>query len=75
MITNHLHSAAYLLSSVCADSAREALADLDVAGILTFQLKRAPDAERRHIILEILGSLGESGKMGRRLQYRRRGNL
>uniref|UniRef100_A0AAQ4R4L2 Si:dkey-191g9.5 n=1 Tax=Gasterosteus aculeatus aculeatus TaxID=481459 RepID=A0AAQ4R4L2_GASAC len=42
------------------DSARDALTDLDVAGILTIQLKRAPDAERRHIILEILGSLGES---------------
>lgn len=45
-----------------ADSAREALAELDVADVLTFQLKRAPDAERRHVILEILGSLGESGK-------------
>ncbi|KAM4615183.1 rap1 GTPase-GDP dissociation stimulator 1-B [Polymixia lowei] len=42
------------------DSAREALADVDIAEVLTFQLKRAPDAERRHIILEILGSLGES---------------
>ncbi|XP_034408252.1 rap1 GTPase-GDP dissociation stimulator 1, partial [Cyclopterus lumpus] len=49
------------------DSAREALADLDVAGILTFQLKRAPDAERRHIILEILGSLGESDTL--KLQF------
>lgn len=47
---------------VSADSAREALVDLDVADVLTFQLKRAPDAERRHVILEILGSLGESGK-------------
>ncbi|XP_056148186.1 rap1 GTPase-GDP dissociation stimulator 1 [Lampris incognitus] len=42
------------------DSARDALADLGVAEILIFQLKRAPDAERRHVILEILGSLGES---------------
>lgn len=47
---------------MCSDSAREALADLDVADVLTFQLKEAPDAERRHVILEILGSLGESGK-------------
>lgn len=45
-----------------ADSAREALAQLDVADVLIFQLKQAPDAERRHVILEILGSLGESGK-------------
>lgn len=42
------------------DSAREALFSLEVANVLTFQLKRSPDAERRHIILEILGSLGES---------------
>uniref|UniRef100_A0A4W6ERX1 Si:dkey-191g9.5 n=1 Tax=Lates calcarifer TaxID=8187 RepID=A0A4W6ERX1_LATCA len=42
------------------DSAREALTELDVADVLTFQLKRAPDAERRHVILEILGALGES---------------
>lgn len=34
----------------------------DVADTLILQLKRAPDAERRHVILEILGSLGESGK-------------
>lgn len=47
---------------MCADSAREALADVDVADVLTFQLKRAPDAERRHVILEILGALGESGE-------------
>lgn len=47
---------------VFADSAREALAELDVADTLITQLKRAPDAERRHVILEILGSLGESGK-------------
>ncbi|XP_059215819.1 rap1 GTPase-GDP dissociation stimulator 1-B isoform X2 [Centropristis striata] len=39
------------------DSAREALAALDVADVLTFQLRRAPDGERRHVILEILGSL------------------
>ncbi|KAA8579036.1 hypothetical protein FQN60_010636 [Etheostoma spectabile] len=49
------------------DSAREALAELDVAGVLTFQLKRAPDAERRHVILEILGSLGESDTL--KLQF------
>ncbi|XP_037321785.2 rap1 GTPase-GDP dissociation stimulator 1 [Pungitius pungitius] len=49
------------------DSARDALTDLDVAGILTVQLKRAPDAERRHIILEILGSLGESDTL--KLQF------
>ncbi|XP_076021284.1 rap1 GTPase-GDP dissociation stimulator 1-B [Genypterus blacodes] len=49
------------------DSAREALADLDVADVLTFQLKRAPDAERRHVILEILGSLGESDTL--KLQF------
>ncbi|KAJ0004638.1 hypothetical protein NQD34_010852 [Periophthalmus magnuspinnatus] len=42
------------------DSARAALATLDVANVLTSQLKRSPDAERRHVILEILGSLGES---------------
>ncbi|XP_078016777.1 rap1 GTPase-GDP dissociation stimulator 1 isoform X2 [Epinephelus lanceolatus] len=42
------------------DSARDALAEQDVADVLTFQLKRASDAERRHVILEILGSLGES---------------
>ncbi|XP_053731217.1 rap1 GTPase-GDP dissociation stimulator 1-B [Synchiropus splendidus] len=42
------------------DSAREALTELDVAEVLTFQLNRAPDSERRHVILEILGSLGES---------------
>ncbi|XP_035255439.1 rap1 GTPase-GDP dissociation stimulator 1 isoform X4 [Anguilla anguilla] len=42
------------------DSAREALAEVGVAEALTAQLRRAPDAERRHIILEVLGSLGES---------------
>lgn len=47
---------------VCLDAAREALADVGVAEVLTYQLKRAPDAERRHLILEVLGSLGESGK-------------
>ena len=51
-----------------ADSAREALAELGVAEVLTFQLKRAPDGERRHVILEILGALGESGKSSRLLQ-------
>ncbi|XP_037637406.1 rap1 GTPase-GDP dissociation stimulator 1 isoform X4 [Sebastes umbrosus] len=49
------------------DSARDALAELDVAAVLTFQLKRAPDAERRHVILEILGSLGESDTL--KLQF------
>ncbi|KAF7647132.1 hypothetical protein LDENG_00177120 [Lucifuga dentata] len=49
------------------DSARDALADLDVADVLTFQLKRAPDAERRHVILEILSSLGESDTL--KLQF------
>lgn len=49
------------------DSAREALAELDVADVLTFQLKRAPDAERRHVILEILGALGESDAL--KLQF------
>ncbi|XP_061083341.1 rap1 GTPase-GDP dissociation stimulator 1 isoform X2 [Conger conger] len=42
------------------DSAREALAEVGVAEALTTQLRRAPDAERRHVILEVLGSLGES---------------
>lgn len=45
-----------------SDSARDALTEQGVADVLTFQLKRAPDAERRHVILEILGSLGENGK-------------
>ncbi|XP_037537065.1 rap1 GTPase-GDP dissociation stimulator 1 [Nematolebias whitei] len=49
------------------DSAREALADQDVADTLITQLKRAPDAERRHVILEILGSLGESDAL--KLQF------
>ncbi|KAM3605996.1 uncharacterized protein V6R79_008771 [Siganus canaliculatus] len=49
------------------DSALEALAEQDIADTLTFQLKRAPDAERRHIILEILGSLGESDAL--KLQF------
>lgn len=43
------------------DTAREALSEVGVSDILTVQLKRAPDAERRHLILEVLGSLGESG--------------
>ncbi|KAG7272454.1 hypothetical protein CRUP_031381 [Coryphaenoides rupestris] len=42
------------------DSAREALAELHVSEVLIFQLRRAPDAERSHIILEVLSSLGES---------------
>jgi len=46
------------------DSAREALAELRVSEVLIFQLRRAPDAERSHIILEILSSLGESGEEG-----------
>uniref|UniRef100_A0A3Q2FQH3 Si:dkey-191g9.5 n=1 Tax=Cyprinodon variegatus TaxID=28743 RepID=A0A3Q2FQH3_CYPVA len=49
------------------DSARQALVDQDVADTLIFQLKRAPDAERRHVILEILGSLGESDAL--KLQF------
>lgn len=48
--------------SLCLDAAREALAEVGVAEVLTYQLKRAPDAERRHLILEVLGSLGESGE-------------
>uniref|UniRef100_A0A3Q2YSH5 Si:dkey-191g9.5 n=1 Tax=Hippocampus comes TaxID=109280 RepID=A0A3Q2YSH5_HIPCM len=42
------------------DSARTSLIEVDVGDILLFQLKRAPDAERQHIILEILGSLAEN---------------
>ncbi|XP_029926069.1 rap1 GTPase-GDP dissociation stimulator 1 isoform X2 [Myripristis murdjan] len=49
------------------DSTREALTDQGVAEVLTFQLKRAPDAERRHVILEVLGSLGESDTL--KLQF------
>uniref|UniRef100_A0A4W4EAE9 Uncharacterized protein n=1 Tax=Electrophorus electricus TaxID=8005 RepID=A0A4W4EAE9_ELEEL len=49
------------------DVAREALAEVAVADVLTVQLKRAPDAERRHLILEVLGSLGESD--GLKLQF------
>lgn len=47
-----------------ADTTREALVEVGVAEVLTAQLKLATDAERRHIILEILGSLGESGTSG-----------
>lgn len=47
-----------------AESSREALTEAAVADVLMLQLKRAADAERRHVILEILGSLGESGKTG-----------
>ncbi|XP_076831481.1 rap1 GTPase-GDP dissociation stimulator 1-B isoform X2 [Brachyhypopomus gauderio] len=50
-----------------ADMAREALAEVGVANVLTAQLKRAPDAERRHLILEVLGNLGESD--GLKLQF------
>uniref|UniRef100_A0A672GVF5 Si:dkey-191g9.5 n=1 Tax=Salarias fasciatus TaxID=181472 RepID=A0A672GVF5_SALFA len=42
------------------DSTREALVGIDFTEVLTIQLKRAPNAERRHIILEILGSVGEN---------------
>ncbi|XP_032409585.1 rap1 GTPase-GDP dissociation stimulator 1 isoform X2 [Xiphophorus hellerii] len=49
------------------DCAREALVEQDVANTLILQLKRAPDAERRHVILEILGSLGESDAL--KLQF------
>lgn len=49
------------------DSARDALAQQDIAEVLIFQLKRAPDAERRHVILEILASLGESDSL--KLQF------
>lgn len=47
-----------------ADSSREALTEEAIADVLMLQLKRAADAERRHVILEILGSLSESGKTG-----------
>lgn len=47
-----------------ADSSRKALAEVAVADVLKVQLKQAADAERRHIILEILGSLAESGETG-----------
>lgn len=49
------------------ESAREALTEQDVADVLIFQLKRSPDAERRHVVLEILGSLGESDTL--KLQF------
>ncbi|KAM9726422.1 rap1 GTPase-GDP dissociation stimulator 1-B [Menidia menidia] len=49
------------------DCAREALAELNVADVLISQLKRAPDAERRHVILEILSALGESDTL--KLQF------
>ncbi|XP_036402625.1 rap1 GTPase-GDP dissociation stimulator 1 [Megalops cyprinoides] len=49
------------------DSAREALVEVSVAEALTTQLRRAPDAERRHVILEVLGSLGESDAL--KLQF------
>ncbi|XP_034148822.1 rap1 GTPase-GDP dissociation stimulator 1 isoform X2 [Esox lucius] len=49
------------------DTAREALVEVAVAEVLTAQLKRAPDAERRHLILEVLGSLGESDML--KLQF------
>ncbi|KAL0964416.1 hypothetical protein UPYG_G00323560 [Umbra pygmaea] len=49
------------------DTAREALVEVGVADVLTTQLKRAPDAERRHLILEVLGSLGENDML--KLQF------
>ncbi|XP_048858775.1 rap1 GTPase-GDP dissociation stimulator 1 isoform X2 [Brienomyrus brachyistius] len=49
------------------ESAREALAEVGVAEALTCQLHRAADAERRHIVLEVLGSLGESDML--KLQF------
>ncbi|KAK1164457.1 rap1 GTPase-GDP dissociation stimulator 1-like isoform X1 [Acipenser oxyrinchus oxyrinchus] len=49
------------------DSAREALIKMHVAEVLTVQLRRAPNAERRHIILEVLGALGESDSL--KLQF------
>ncbi|MGH0164920.1 UNVERIFIED_CONTAM: hypothetical protein FKN15_076900 [Acipenser sinensis] len=49
------------------DSAREALIKMHVAEVLTVQLRRAPNAERRHIILEVLGELGESDSL--KLQF------
>ncbi|XP_077350760.1 rap1 GTPase-GDP dissociation stimulator 1-A isoform X4 [Festucalex cinctus] len=50
------------IGRICFDnhSAREALIEVDVGDVLIFQLKRAPDAERQHAILEILGSLAEN---------------
>ncbi|KAI2657760.1 Rap1 GTPase-GDP dissociation stimulator 1-B [Labeo rohita] len=44
-----------------------ALCNLADVEVLTYQLKRAPDAERRHLILEVLGSLGESDAL--KLQF------
>ncbi|KAL7889755.1 hypothetical protein AOLI_G00020130 [Acnodon oligacanthus] len=49
------------------DAAKDALTEVGVAEVLTTQLKRAPDAERRHLILEVLGSLGESDAL--KLQF------
>ncbi|XP_041124639.1 rap1 GTPase-GDP dissociation stimulator 1 isoform X2 [Polyodon spathula] len=49
------------------DSAREALINMHVAEVLTVQLRRAPNAERRHVILEVLGALGESDSL--KLQF------
>lgn len=49
------------------DSAREALIEMHVAEVLTVQLRRTPNAERRHIILEVLGALGESDSL--KLQF------
>ncbi|XP_029687862.1 rap1 GTPase-GDP dissociation stimulator 1-like [Takifugu rubripes] len=49
-----------LCNLVDLESSREALAEVGIADVLMFQLKRAADAERRHVILEILGSLSES---------------
>uniref|UniRef100_A0A674P4Q4 Si:dkey-191g9.5 n=1 Tax=Takifugu rubripes TaxID=31033 RepID=A0A674P4Q4_TAKRU len=49
-----------LCNLVDLESSREALAEVGIADVLMLQLKRAADAERRHVILEILGSLSES---------------
>ncbi|KAK6482158.1 rap1 GTPase-GDP dissociation stimulator 1-like isoform X1 [Huso huso] len=49
------------------DSAREALIKMHVAEVLTVQLRRAPNADRRHIIIEVLGALGESDSL--KLQF------
>ncbi|XP_041116914.1 rap1 GTPase-GDP dissociation stimulator 1-like isoform X1 [Polyodon spathula] len=42
------------------DSAREALIEMHVTEVLTVQLRHTSNAERRHVILEVLGALGES---------------
>ncbi|KAG2462107.1 GDS1 protein, partial [Polypterus senegalus] len=45
------------------DCAREALEDVTVGQALIRQLHRANDAERRHVILEILEALSENGEL------------